>query len=290
VTDSGLNVKVILPIYYADLGQLTSGDTVDFVAKNPVGNVLYQHTAVTIPDKATILQPVEGASINVNEDVTIQWNEGTNAEGYVVGYLDTGNSDAETTDDDAGTYTEYVGASTTEETVPSTYTVAGDATFSVDAVSGDTDIFTSEEDTTESFFIVGTSDWIEAKIVADVTAAPLAAENQPAEDRASQGLKIVKEYKKKIEGLRFKMRECDPNQIQSSGAVTVRFKLRGSYRLAIAFVALYDMNGNQYASWSKKRQKRKSKKYSHTFSSVQPGTTVVFGTHAASYRGGTYSY
>jgi len=289
-TDSGLDVKVVLPVYYADLGQLTSGDTVDFVVKNPVGSVLYQHAAVTIPGKATILQPIEGASINVNEDVTIQWDEGTNAEGYVAGYLDTSAFDGEpVSEDDAGTYTEYVGASTTEATVPSTYTVAGDATFSVDAVSGDTDIFTSEEDPTESFFIVGTSDWIEAKIAADVTAAALAAENQPAEDRASQGLRIVKEYKKKIEGLRFKMRECDPNQMQSSGTVTVGFKLRGSYRLSIAFVALYDMNGNQYASWNKKRQKRKSKKYYPSFS-VKPGTTVVFGTFQASYRGGTYSY
>lgn len=291
MTDSGINVEVILPVYYADLGQLTSGDTVDLVAKNPAGSVFYQHAAVTIPGKASILQPVEGASINVNEDVTIQWNEGTNAEGYVAGYLDIGAFDGEPVDeDDAGTYTEYVGASTTEATVPSTYTVVGDAIFSVEAVSGDTDIFTSEEDPTESFFIVSTSDSIEAGITANVTAETLAVEGQSAEDgRAHEGLRRVKFYNKRIEHITYYIRECDPNQIQNSGTVIVTFKLKGDYKKAIAFVTLYDMKGNKYASWSKVRNKRKSKTYTQSFS-VQPGTTVVFGTHDANYREGWYNY
>ena len=293
ITDSGLNVEVILPVYYADLGQLTQGDTVDFVAKNPAGSVFYQHAAVTIPGKATILQPVEGASINVNEDVTIRWNEGTNAEGYVADYLDISAFDGEPVDeDDTGMYTEYVDASTTEATVPSTYTVVGDAIFSVEAVSGDTDIFTSGEDPTESFFIVGTSDSIEAKIAADTASKFSAAETQVPEDRqAHEGLIRVKFYDKRIDHITYHVTESDPNQIQNPGTVTVSFKLKGhAYKAAIAWVTLYDMKGNQYASWNKVRQKRKSKKYSHKFSSVQPGTTVVFGTHRANYIEGWYDY
>ncbi|MEA2014313.1 MAG: hypothetical protein U9N38_03290 [Thermodesulfobacteriota bacterium] len=290
VTDSGIDVKVALPVYYADLGQLTSGDTVDLVAKNPAGGVFYQHAAVTIPGKATILQPVEGASINVNEDVTIQWNEGTNAEGYVAGYLDISAFDGEPVDDDdAGMYTEYVDASTTEATVPSKYTVAGDAMFSVEAVSGDTDIFTSEEDPTESFFIVGTSDWIEAGITADVTADTLATESQPAEDRASQGLKIAKCYKKRIDHITYYVCESDPNQIQYPGTVTLGFKFR-KRKKAIAFVVLYDMQGKKYAEWSHVRYKKShSKSYSKSFS-MKPGATVIFGTHKVNYLGGTYTY
>lgn len=35
--------------------------------------------------------------------------------------------------------------------------------------------------------------------------------------------------------------------------------------------------------------KRKNKTYTVTFN-VHPGTTVVIGTHDASYRGGSYTY
>ena len=285
LTDSGFNVKVVLPVYYADLGRLTSGDMVDFVAKTSLGNVFYQHPEVAIPEKAVILRPVEGEAIDVNENIAVQWNGSVNAEGYVAGYLDASDSDAETTDENAGIYTEYVSASTTEVIVPSTCTKAGSAMFSVDAVSGDVGVFTSKEDPFESFFIVGTSDWVAANITASAIGETLAT----TDGRGSQGLRIVKEYKKKVEGLRFKIRECDPNQMQAPGTVTVGFKLR-RYKASIAFVKLYDMNGNAYASWQKKRIfKSKNKKYYPSFS-VKPGTTVVFGSHDASYRGGTYSY
>ena len=289
-TEEGIDVNITLPVYYAVLNQLTSGDMVNLRARAGNGALIYYRNMVTIPGKPTLIQPVTGQNIPSDENVSVQWNAAIDAEGYVAGYVEAGAFDeASTDDDDAGVYAEYVDASKTEMTVSSSYTVVGDAIFSVDAVSGDTDIFTSEEDPTESFFIVGTSDWIEARIAADTATQFSATENQVTDDRGSQGLRIAKESSKKIEGYRFKIRECDPNQIQYPGTVTVGFKLR-RYKASIAFVTLIDMNGKEYASWKKARiYKSKSKKYYPSFS-VSPGTTVVFGTHDASYRGGTYSY
>ncbi len=233
----------------------------------------------------TLVQPTEGQVIGTNEDVFMQWNasrEFDRAEGYVAGYLETNAFNEESSDDDdTGLYAEFVTVSTTELTVPSAYTVVGDALFSVTAVSGDTQIFTSDEDPTESFLVAATSDWVEAEIGS--------SDDNSAVNRGSQGLRVVKEYSKKIEGYRFKVRECDPNQILAPGTVQVGFKMR-RYKVSIAFIQAYNMNGNQYYSWTKKRiYKSKSKKYYPAFQ-VSPGTTVVFGTHDASYRGGTYSY
>jgi hypothetical protein len=289
-TEEGIDVNITLPIYYAELNQLISGDMVDLRARAGNGALIYYRSMVTIPGKPTLIQPIADQNIPSAENVSVQWNAAVDAEGYVAGYVEAGAFDeASTDDDDAGVYAEYVDASKTEITVPSSSTVVGDAIFSVDAVSGDTFIFASEEDPTESFFIVGASDWIEAKITADTAAQFSATEPQITEDRGSQGLRIAKEYSKKIEGYRFKIRECDPNQIQYPGTVTVGFKLR-RYKASIAFVTLYDINGKEYASWKKARiYKSKSKKYYPSFS-VSPGTTVVFGSHDASYRGGTYSY
>lgn len=287
-TEEGFDVNITLPIYYADLNQFTSGDSVDLIATAGNGALIYDRSMVTIPGKPTLVQPTEGQVIGVNEDVPIQWNMATEvdrAEGYVGGYTEVGAFDQESTDDDAGTYAEYVDASITEATVPSAYTVVGDAIFSVTAVSGDTDIFTSEEDPTGSFFVAGASDWVDAKIVADTGTQFSATENQVTEDQGSQSLRIAKEYSKKVEGYRFKIRECDPNQISAPGTVQIGFKMR-RYKVSIAFIQAYDMNGNQYYSWTKKRiYKSKSKKYYPSFS-VSVGTTVVFGTHDASYRGG----
>lgn len=290
-TEEGIDVNVTLPIYYADLNQFTSGDRVDLVARTSTGALIYNRSMVTIPGKPTLVQPTEGQVIGTNEDVPMQWNTATDvdrAEGYVAGYVETGAFDEESTnDDDTGIYAEYVGAPKTEMTVPSAYTVVGDAIFSVTAVSGDTDIFTSEEDPTDSFLVAGASDWIEAEIATGTATQLSTTENQVTEDRGSQGLKIAKQYSKKIKGYRFKIRESDPNQISASGTVQIGFKMR-RYKVSIAFVRAFDMNGNQYYSWEKKRI-YKSKKYSPSFS-VSVGTTIVFGTHDASYRGGTYTY
>ena len=290
MTQEGIDVNIVLPIYYAELNQITSGDMVQLIARASNGALIYNSGMVTIPGNPALTQPVTGQDIPSDENVTVSWNAATDAEGYVAGYVEAGAFDDTSSDDeDTGMYLEYVDSSGTEMSVPSLYTVVGDAIFSVDAVSGDTDIFMVEEDPTESFFIVSTSDWIEAQIVENAGNNFSSTENQIKEARSSQGLRIVKEYKKKIEGYRFKVRECDPHQIQSSGTVTVGFKLR-RYKASIAFVQLYDINGKEYASWKKARIfKSKSKKYYPSFS-VSPGTTVVFGSHDASYRGGTYNY
>ena len=289
-TEEGFDVNVILPIYYADLNQFTSGDRVDLIARAGNGVLIYDRKMVTIPGKPTLVQPVAGQEIPSNDNVSVQWNSSTDAKGYVAGYMDSDVlSEESTDDDDLGYYFEYVDRPTTEMTVPSENTVVGDATFSVTAVSGDTDIFTSEEDPTDSFLVAEASDWIEAKITADSATQFSATEKQLTNERGSQGLIIAKEYSKKVEGYRFKIRESDPNQISAPGTVQVGFKMR-RYKVSIAFVRAFDMYGKQYYSWEKKRiYKSKSKKYYPSFS-VSVGTTIVFGTHDASYRGGTYTY
>ena len=290
MTQGGIEVNIVLPIYFAELNQISSGDKVQLLAWANSGALIYNSNTVTIPGSPTLIQPVTGQDIPSDQNVTVSWNSAIDADGYVAGYGETGAFDETSSDDeDSGMYLEYVDSSVTEMSVPSSYTVVGDAVFSVAAVSGDTDIFMVEEDPSESFFIVSASDWVEAQIVENPGNSSSEAQNQIKEDRSSQGLKIVKEYTKKIKGYRFKVRECDPNQIQSSGTVTIGFKLR-RFKASIAFVTLYDINGKEYASWNKARIfKSKNKKYYPSFS-VSPGTTVVFGSHDASYRGGTYSY
>jgi hypothetical protein len=290
LTQEGIDINIVLPVYFAELNQISSGDVVQLLAWAKNGALIYNSNMVTIPGSPTLTQPVTGQDILSDQNVSVSWNAAIDAVGYIAGYAEAGTFDETSSDDeDSGMYLEYVDSSVTEMSVPSLYTVAGDAVFSVDAVSGDTDIFMVEEDPGESFFIVSNSDWIEAQIVENAGNSFSRSQNQTKEARPSQGLRIVKEYTKKIEGYRFKVRECDPNQIQYPGTVTVGFKLR-RYKASIAFVTLIDINGKEYASWKKARiYKSKSKKYYPSFS-VSPGTTVVFGSHDASYRGGTYSY
>ena len=290
-TEEGFDVNVTLPIYYADLSQFTSGDKINLVAIAGNGALIYNRSMVTIPGKPTLLQPLAGQEISDSENVSVQWNApSADTKGYLAGYANSDVlSEESTDDDDLGYYFEYVSSPKTEMTVPSAYTVVGDATFSVTAVSGDTDIFTSEEDPTGSFLVTGASDWVEAGITADSAAQFSTAENELTEDGGAQGLSIAKEYTKKIKGYRFKIRESDPNQISSPGTIQLGFKMR-RYKVSIAFVQAFDMSGKQYYSWEKKRiYKSKSKKYYPSFQ-VSVGTTIVFGTHDASYRGGTYSY
>lgn len=293
-TEEGFDVNVTLPVYYAELNQLTSGDIVNLSARAYNGALIYDRRMVTIPGKPTLVQPVAGQEIFSNENVPMQWNASANANGYVAGYMDPDVLSEESTDDnDPGYYFEYVGAPTTEMTVPSAYTVVGDdATFSVTAVSGDTDIFTSEEDPTGSFLVAAASASVEAKIEDTPGFSFTPAEN-PDINQASQGLSIVREYNKRIEikgySFTFKVRECDPRQIQAPGSIGFSIKMRGRKK-SLAFIEVYDINGNKYGSWPKARiYKRKSKKWKPRIS-VSPGTTVVFGTHDASYRGATYSY
>ncbi|MCF8144257.1 MAG: fibronectin type III domain-containing protein [Deltaproteobacteria bacterium] len=286
-TERGFDVDVVLPIYYADLSRFTYGDSLQLTARMPDGTIIYDRTNVTIPGRLALLEPNKCQIIADSQDVPMQWDVAADAEGYVAGYTEVDAFDQDLADDDAGYYAAYVDASTTEATVPSAYTVIGDATFFASAVTGDTEIFTSEEDAVGSFLIATTSDSVDAKIVEAFGSESLPVE-KVTEDRGSQGLRVAKQYSKKIEGYKFNIRECDPNQIQSPGTISFYFKLH-SYKASIAFVEAYDMNGNKYFSWKKVRIFKSSKKYYPSFS-VSPGTTVIFGTHDASERGKTYSY
>jgi hypothetical protein len=288
-TEKGLDVDIILPFYYADLSKFTHGDALHLTARMSDGTMIYQRTNVTIPWNPTLVRPTQCQVIRDAEDVQMQWDRGAGAEGYVAGYAGGDEFSQDLAEDDAGAYAEYVDASITEATVPSAYTLVGDAAFSAVAVTGDTAIFTSEEASNESFFIATASDGVDAKIVADSTAQLSAIEQPSAVDRGSQGLTVAKEYEKGVQGYTFKIRECDPNQIQSPGTISLTFKLR-RFKASIAFVEAYDMKGAKYFSWKKERIFHSSdREYTPSFS-ASPGTTVVFGTHDASDRGGTYAY
>ncbi len=160
-TEAGLAVDTIVPVYYSDLAPLTSGDAVEFLAKGPGGNILFRHGAIKIPGRPILLNPTDGATLNVNEDVPVRWSEAANAQGYVSGYSESGAfEDAPAPDDDVGFYAEYGDSSSRELIVPFAYTVPGDALFWSTAVSGDVHVLSTEDDTNESYFLAGASGWV----------------------------------------------------------------------------------------------------------------------------------
>jgi len=282
LSEGGLYVDVFLPIYFAELNGYTYGDTLRLTARKNDGTMIYDRSDVIIPGRVTLEEPTQCQIIGDSEDVLMKWDKAAFAEGYVADYTAVDDFDQEYSED-AGFYAAYVDASTTEAIVPSAYTWVGNAVFDISPVTGDTWIFTSEADPVESFFIATTYDSVNAKVVA-------ALGNEVVEDQGSEQLRIVKTYKQTIKKIKFKVRECDPNQIQKPGTITFKFKLH-SMCIAVAFIEAYDMNGQKYYSWSKKRIfKSKSKTYYPSFS-ASPGTTVIFGTTSgASERGRTYSY
>jgi len=296
-TDSGLLVDLMLPIYYADLSGVASGDKLNFRAKDSLAKEVYGKDNVEVPEQIQLGRPTEGEIFGVTEDVGMSWDEVRGAKGYLGAYVELnafndnpaeeGEDDVEYEEDDAGIFMEYKDAGDynpigmVEMLIPNAYTVAGDALFSAYALNGDTDIFTNAEKAEQSFFLVATAYEVQGEI-----------EGSPAEIQAvagSEGLTIAKEYAQKEQGLRFTVRETDPQQITGPGTVTVGFKMR-KFKVSVAFVKAFDINGNEYFSWVKKRIfKSKKKKYFPSFS-ASPGTTLVIGTHDASYRGGSYSY
>lgn len=286
-TDSGLPVNFIVPIYYGDLTPLGPGDTAALVVLDWSGYyTIYEHDAVLIPGQVVLEAPAEGETIDANADVPMQWSN-AGSQGYVASYGETTAFDGdeeESGDDDAGLFLEYKPTGNFTATVPASSTLAGGAAFVIDALGGDVFIF-GQSEIVGSFFLVGTNDGVEATI-----ANPAAAQVMTKEgERGSSGLAIVKEYSKKVEGMRFKVRESNPQQITLPGTIQLAFKMR-RYKASVAFVKAYDIGGVEYFSWIKKRiYKSKNKKYYPSFS-ASPGTTVVFGTHDASYRGGTYSF
>lgn len=295
-TDDGLVIDLIAPIYYAEMNDISEGDELNFRARDKFNAVVYKRDGVTMPAQITLTAPTSGQTFGVDEDIAMNWSDARDAEGYLASYVELGAFDGDVSEDgvdaveydeeDPGLFTEYVSAGefdpigTQQVTVPAANTVAGDALFGVYALAGDVDIFTDAEAAAGSFFLVGTLDEVEGVIEDAATAAAVTG---------LQGLSIVKEYSKKVQGLRFTVRESNPQQITQSGTITVGFKMR-RFKVSVAFVKAYDINGNEYFSWIKKRiYKSKKKKYYPAFS-ASPGTTVVFGTHDASYRGGTYSF
>jgi len=283
-TDSGLAVDLTVPIYFAQLTGMAAGDIVHFVARDRVGYILYQHSGLVIPGFAQITAPTEGQSINLGDNVEMRWSSATNAKAYVASYtnVDALNNEAvedliEGEDDanEEGLYTEYLDAAATTAMVPSEFTVAGEAFFSIDAINGG--IFTDE-----SFFTAVASESVEVSI-----ADQAAQVNKQVS--ATQDLAFVKEYEKQFEGYTFKVRETDPGQIQNPGNVDISLKLR-RFKISVAFIKAYDMNGNEYFSWEKKKIMSSHENKYHVPFSVSPGTTIVLGTHDAHYRGGTYSY
>jgi hypothetical protein len=287
LSEGGFYVDVFLPIYYAELNQYTYGDTLHLTARMHDGTMIYDRSDVIIPGRVTLEEPTQCQIIGDSQDVQMKWDKAANAEGYVADYTAVDDFDQQYSDD-AGFYAAYVDASTTEAIVPSAYTLVGNATFDISPVTGDTWIFTSEADAVKSFFVATTWDSVNAKVVAAVGNPIAALGDEVIEDQGSEQLRIVKTYNQTIKKLKFKVRECDPNQIQKPGTITFKFKLH-SMSIAVAFMEAYDMNGQKYYSWSKKRIFKTSSKTYYPSFSASPGTTVIFGTTSgASERGRTY--
>jgi hypothetical protein len=282
-TDGGLHVNIVLPLYFANLSGVNAGQVVDFLARSAFGTTLYERKGTIVPQRAMILSPLAGAEIPVYEDFVVGWRSATDAQAYAAGYSEEGAFDLfPARDDDVGFYADLVDSSTSEVTVPSAYTLNGPALAWVEALAGDVDILAAGNDE-DSLFLASHNDDVEITITPDV----------PAEDdgspQASQGLRVVKNYDKEEKGLIFKMRECDPNQIQAPGTINLKFRMR-RFKVSVAFFTAYDMEGKVYYSGKKERIMKSSKSTWRPSFTAKPGTTVVFGTHDASCRDGTYSY
>lgn len=274
----GRLIDLSLPLYYGVATSLNAGAQMTLAATNAAGGTIYQSAVYTMPNLVQVVTPTNEQILVAGQSQTIQWSGGENAAGFLAGFLAL---NATNTDSDAGLAIEYVGSPTNATTLAGAAFLAGPGLVAVAAVNGDVNVLPNEDMTPQSFFLAANEDDVPV-LVADAQAASPAAKGQ-------EGLSIVREYSKSFEGLTFKMRDCNPQQIQQPGNVTMVVKLR-RLKMSVAFIKAFDMNGNEYFSWQKKRIfKSSNKTYTVSFS-VSPGTTVVFGTHDASYRSGTYSY
>jgi hypothetical protein len=275
----GLVTNVNIPVYHGQIAGAAAGSTVKISATNSAGATIYQSGGVVIPGQVVMTAPTNGQPLTAGQDVSVAWNEPAGAGAYVVSYL------APTAEDtgveEQGGYYAYMAAPASQATIPGSATLAGEAWFEVDAMAGDTEVLNGSADFTNSFLIAAMADEAVTTIFSSGQALPIV--------NASQGLSIIKEYNKSEQGLTFKVREGNPGQIQQPGTISISFKLR-RFKISVAFIKAYNMNGQEIFSWEKKRiMKSHDKKY-HVDFGVSPGTTVVIGTHDANYRGGTYSY
>ncbi|MDD5483531.1 MAG: VCBS repeat-containing protein [Kiritimatiellae bacterium] len=276
--EDGRLINLSLPLYYGATTSLTAGADVVLTVTAASGATIYQSAAYTMPSPVQIVSPTNGQNLAAGQDQTIRWSNGTNAAGFLVGFLAL---DATNINSDKGLVVKYVPNSTNETALDGSEFLAGTGVVGVAAVNGDVTALQNDIDTPQSFFLLGNED--------DVTITVEESHGASGAAKGQAGLGILREYSKSFEGLSFKMRDGNPQQIQQPGNVTIVFKLR-RLKMSVAFIKAFDMNGGEYFSWQKKRVfKTSDKTYTVSFS-VSAGTTVVFGTHDASYRSGVYSY
>ena len=271
--DNGLVVSLTLPVYFADLSSVNIGDTVSVAAYNSSQELLFQSEQITLPEQVELRNPTNDQALASSQDVNLSWTPAAGAQGYLASYISAADPNS---DDNEGFYANFTDSTATNILIPSASLLEGLGTFSVSALTGDTNIFSSDN-TSMSFFIAETSD-----------SANITITNTPSVEGAV-ALALVKSYRKTIKGIRFTIREYNPAQIQYPGTITIRVKLR-KRRLAIAFIKAYDLNGNEYFSWDKTRDhKSKNKRYTLNIS-ARPGTTIVIGTKSTKLEVATYSY
>lgn len=276
--EDGRVIELTLSLYYGVSTSLNAGAQMALAATNAAGQTIYQSASYTMPAPVQLVSPTNGQTLIAGQSQTIHWSGGENAAGFLAGFMALSATNIES---DAGLVVEYVGSPAHEAALAGSEFLAGTGLVGVAAVNGDVNILQNDYATPQSFFLAGNED--------DVTVRVEDTQSASAAPKGQEGLSIVREYEKSFEGLTFKMRDCNPQQIQQPGNITIVVKLR-RFKMSVAFIKAFDMNGNEYFSWQKKRIfKSSDKTYTVSFS-VSPGTTVVFGTHDASYRSGTYSY
>lgn len=295
-TEGGLAVSETIPMYFADLtGVVAPGQTATLTANSAAGTLIYSSGPLTVPGLVALTSPAEGAQLAAGADVAMSWSEASDAIGYAAGYeapdafdgagVEDNDPDGEYTGDDPGLYLTFteqgVTPTMTSATIPAANLLAGAAEFSVAALNATATPLGG--DYSGSLFVAGTYDAVEAAIADGAVQA--IGEKQLG---AQQDLGIVKEYEKSEQGYTFKVRETNPQQITAPGTIQLNFKMR-RFKVSIAFIKAFDMNGAEYFSWTEKRIMKSHEKKVHPAFAAQPGTTVVFGTHDASYRGGTYT-
>jgi hypothetical protein len=258
---------VCLPVFSGSLETIDPATPLAATVRDEDGSVILATDAYTFPSQTQLAWPTNGAVMTTYSPVPMEWTPVSGAQAYQATYLGVDDNDQS---DDIGLYTTTVAGNTA--TIPAAALRPGLGYFRVDALNGELAKFQNPPEVF-SFLLVSSSDDASTYLSPPIY----------------EGLQIAKEYHKKIKGLRFTVREGNPYQMVAPGTVSVTIKMR-RWKISVAFVAAVDQNGQVYYSWSKERLfKRKNKTYTVTFN-VQPGTTVVIGTHDASYRGGSYTY
>lgn len=275
-TAAGRKVSLDLPFYYAKLPGVKTGTQVACSVYAPGPTLIYRSRPATVPAPVRLTAPADGARLPLKAPVPMSWTEAPGIRGYLAYY--NGANDY-TPSEDGAWHAAYLAAPRTGYTIPAGKTVWGPAEFGVAALNGDVDALLGSEDKNDCFLAAGS--WDE-----NATRFPTPT---PVPQPPPSLLPIAREYAIKEEGLKFHIRESDPYKMPHPGTVTVNLKLR-RWRISIAFVTAFDMEGRQYFTWDKARiYKRKNKKYAVTFPCL-PGSTVVIGTHKASLRSALYDF